>query len=124
MKSLDKLTYYDRAKLLHQLFPEHIPGILDFIAGMAESIPEEEARNRAKHRSTEITSDEWLALAGNIRAVIDRYGKRLHSRSRLFAGLLFTGKNAAFCIYCFKVYCMVRKPVHYKFNQAIHLLFI
>ena len=124
MKALHKMNYPERAKLLHQLFPEYIPGLLDFIEGMAYTIPEEEDHNRAKHHMKAITFEEWLALAAHISAVIARYGGRLHTSSRLFSNQLFSGKNAAFCIYCLKVYCMTRKPVYAKFNSAIHILFI
>jgi hypothetical protein len=49
MKPLDELTSREKAKLLHELFPSEIPGLIEFIQEICNTI----------HREEDIIKLEW-----------------------------------------------------------------
>lgn len=123
MKSLDRLNNLERAALLHQLFPEAIPDLVDFIQGMCISIKEDEEMNRKAWSNGLMTFDYWLALLNQVEAAIAQYGKKLHKSHRLFADQLFDGLLACYTAYCITVYVTTKQHPNPKFTMAVDLLF-
>lgn len=123
MKTFQELKSTDKAKLLHQLFPQEIPVILEFIKGMCAAIKEDEDRNRKNWDNAFITFDFWLELIEQAESVLSVYGTRLHTSGGLFAQHLFDGYISAFSIHCITIFIHVRQHHDQKFVKAADLLF-
>lgn len=123
MKALNQLNNVEKGKLLHQLFPREMPGLIDFIQGMCEAVKENEGLNRSKWGNGLFTFDFWLGLAGQLQTVTETYGEKLHGSSSLFADQLFDGYLACFTIHCIVTYSTVIKHGESKFVKAVDLLF-
>ncbi|MBE9598695.1 hypothetical protein D3C87_299100 [compost metagenome] len=123
MKSLDQLNNLERGALLHQLFPNEMPDLLDFIEGMCISIKEDEEGNRKVWKLGLMTFDFWLSLLNQVEAAIKQYGKKLTKSHRLFTDQLFDGLLACFTIHCITVYVTLKQHPNPKFTKAVELLF-
>lgn len=123
MKPLEKLINVEKGMLLHQLFPQEVPALLEFVEGMCIAIQEQEALHRSKWNNGIFSFDFWLSLIRNVESNIQQYGNKLHKNSRLFSDQLFDGHNALFLVHCLEVYTTTRKHPNKKFVTAINLLF-
>lgn len=124
MKPIEKLTNVERARLLHQLFPQEMPAFVKYVKGVAEIAINEQEQHKAKWTNHLLTFDFWLTLATTIDRIIDKYADRLPKSNRLFADQLFDGYNAMFMLHCLETYTTIHKSENEKFNQAISLLFL
>lgn len=122
MKTLFNFTNVDKAALLHQLFPDEIPALLDFITGMCQSIKESEDRNRAAWDNGFMPFDFWLGLLNRSEAMIAEKRALLIKSRLVFAEQLFSDHKAIFLNHCISVYTTVRKHPNPKFTLAIDLL--
>jgi len=120
MKALDKLDYIERAKLLHNLFPNEIPAFLEFtLAAAGETVASLPAWNRQDRVS--INSPEyWCYLAGNINTVIKANKLLLTKDSKRFSESLFAGTDALFMVHCLQRYT---SQLDTKFKTAVDLFF-
>ena len=123
MKALKYLTNADKAILLHQLFPEEIPALLEFIKNMSISLIKEQVHHRKSWDNNLFSFDQWLLLVGQTVGIIDGYGKKLHRRHRLFSDQLFDGYIACYTNHCVTVFATTTEHRNRKFIQAIQLLF-
>lgn len=123
MKPLENLTNVEKARLLHELFPQEIPALLDFIFDMCLTIQEDEQLLRRKWDNGLLTVEAWLSFAEEVRIKIDRYKNKLHTQSRLFSDQLFDGYAALYTVHCMVSYTKVKKLGNPKFTLAIDLLF-
>lgn len=123
MKPLENLRNVEKARLLHELFPLEIPALLAYTGSLCTTIQEEEQLLRSQWDNGIFTVDAWLSLVEAVRAKIERYGKRLHTQSRLFADQLFDGYTALYMVHCMTLYTTIRQHGNHKFVSAIDLLF-
>jgi len=123
MKSFHELKNTDKARLLHQLFPDEIPALLEFIKGMCAAIKEDENRNRQNWDNAFITFDFWLELIEQAESVLGVYDTRLHTNDKLFAQHLFDGYISALSTHCIRIFISVRQHCDQKFVKAADLLF-
>lgn len=123
MKSLEELMNVEKGRLLHQLFPAEIPAFLLFVAGMSETIEEEQGRIKAKWDNRLLEFEFWLSLSRDAAKKLARYGNRLHGNRRLFAEQLFDGYTAAYLSHCLLQYTQTRKHSNEKFALAVQLFF-
>ena len=122
MKALTNFTNVDKAALLHQLFPEEIPELLDFITGMCQSIREDEQRNREAWDGGFMPFDYWLGLGNSSEKLITERHALLVKSWRIFSEQLFSDYKAIFLNHCISCYTKVRKHPDPKFTLAIDLL--
>ena len=122
MKALTDFTNVDKAALIHQLFPEEIPALLDFITGMCQSIKEDEQRNRAAWDGGFMSFDFWLGLLNSSEVIIAEKRKSLIKSRLVFSEQLFSDHKAIFLNYCISMYVTVRKHPNPKFTLAVELL--
>lgn len=113
----------DKARLLHQLFPEHMPELIGFIEGICLTIIEDEKLLRARWQYKTIDFDQWLTLSQIIFARISQNREGLTVEPELFAQRLFSGDFAAFSTDCIQSYTQVRKHPDEKFTQAVDFFF-
>ena len=123
MKPLENLINVDKARLLHELFPKEIPALLEYINSMCLSIQDDEQLTRNQWENGLLTVEAWLSFVAEARSKINKYGKRLHTQSRLFADQLFDGYTALYMVHCMTLYTTTRKHNNRKFMLAIDLLF-
>ncbi len=123
MKSLEQLVNVEKAKLLHELFPQEIPALLAYADRLCMTIQEEEQLLRTKWDNGLFTVDAWLSFVKEAGNKIHKYGGRLYTQSRLFADQLFDGYLALYMVHCLTLYTTTRQHENRKFVQAIDLLF-
>jgi hypothetical protein len=124
MKPIEQLINVERARLLHELFPDEIPALLQFVKGMCETIREEKTMLSEKWENHLFTFTFWQSLIIDIEKRIDRYGKKLETDSHLFADQLFDGNNAFLMAHCLHQYVTLWKHPNTRFSLAVNLLFL
>lgn len=122
MKPLDKLINVEKAKLLHELFPQEIPALLEYIRNMCLTIQEDKQLIQRWNNGL-LTVEAWLSLVKEAMSKIEKYGKRMHTQSRLFADQMFDGYVALYTVHCLTLYTTTQKHGNKKFAQSIDLLF-
>ena len=123
MKPLENLINVEKARLLHELFPQEIPALLEYVNDMCLTIQEDEQLTRNQWENGLLTVEAWLSFVEEVRNKIERYGKRMHKQSRLFADQLFDGYIAIYMVHCMILYTTIRKHPTHKLSLAIDLLF-
>lgn len=124
MKPLNNLNNVERAKLLHELFPNEIPAILKFVKSLSITIEEEKAMLSRKWDNQLFSFAFWLSLAKDAEKKIDQYGEKLHKSSRLFADQLFDGYAALYLAHCLIQLTSQQEHENKKFVKAVELLFV
>ncbi|MEJ7678758.1 MAG: hypothetical protein WKG06_13045 [Segetibacter sp.] len=123
MKPLDNLNNVERAKLLHELFPDEIPAILKFVKSLNITIEEEKEMLNSKWDNQLFSFAFWLSLAKDAEKKINQYGDKLHKSSRLFAGQLFDGYAALYLSHCLVQLTHQQKHQNIKFAKTVEVLF-
>jgi hypothetical protein len=123
MKPLEKLSNVEKGRLLHQLFPQEIPELLEFVLGMCVAIRGQEAMHREEWNNGIFGFDFWLSLIKNTQEHIEQYGKGLHKSSRLFSDQLFDGYMALYMTHALTTYTSTLQHPQHKFITAVDLLF-
>ena len=123
MKPLDKCTNVEKAKLLHQLFPNEIPNLLQFVQGIAQSIKEDEESSRQAWKNGLFTFDFWLSLVVDVETRIEKYGDKLYNSSSLFADQLFDSFLSYFMTYSLILFTTIQQHPNKDFTKAVDLLF-
>jgi hypothetical protein len=123
MKPLDNLNNVERAKLLHELFPNEIPASLKYVKSLSITIEEEKEILNSKWDNQLFSFAFWLSLAKDAERKIDQYGEKLHKSSRLFADQLFDGYAAFYLAHCLIQHTSQQEHQNKKFTKAVGLLF-
>ncbi|WP_423147853.1 hypothetical protein [Rubrolithibacter danxiaensis] len=123
MKPLSNLTNIEKAKLLHQLFPDEIPALLEFVQNMCVTIKEQEQLHREQWENGLFSFDFWLSQLYEAEQKINHYGIRLSKSVQLFADQLFEGYLAVYLVHCLMVYTTTRQHPNIRFAKAVDLLF-
>ena len=123
MKPLEKLINVEKAKLLHELFPQEIPALLSYVSQVCATIREDTQLIREQWDNGLLTVEAWLSFTEEVDKKIKRYGNYLYKQSRVFADQLFDGYLSLYMVHCLNLYITTRQHENYKFVQAIDLLF-
>lgn len=123
MKPLNNLNTVERAKLLHELFPDEIPDILKYVKCLSITIEKEKEMLNSKWNNQLFSFAFWLSLAKDAEKKIDQYGEKLHKSSRLFADQLFDGYAALYLAHCLIQLITQQEYQNKKFAKAVQLLF-
>ncbi|MGV3766775.1 MAG: hypothetical protein ACO1NW_11660 [Chitinophagaceae bacterium] len=123
MKPLEQLINAEKARLLHQLFPQEIPALLDYTRSLCTTLQEETQLTANPWDNSLFTSQQRRDIIRQAAHRIGKYGHLLHTRSRLFADQLFDGHTAVFMVHVLTLYTTTRQHDNHKFAQAISLLF-
>ncbi|WP_018612078.1 hypothetical protein [Segetibacter koreensis] len=122
MKPLNKLTPLEKAELLFELFPQEMPGLIEFSTELTQSIidnPEEMKKSINLLHSTPF----WFQLVHKAKINFDTYGNSLAEISSLFSKQLFDRYDHIYASYCLHQYLIKEKWTNRKFRDAIMLLF-
>jgi hypothetical protein len=124
MKPLNNCNNTDKGKLLHELFPDEIPQLLDHIREVCIDLK----ANREAYQSTWdfglMTFDTWLSLAEKAEVLINKHRTNMIKSSKIFSEQLFHS-------YDYMVLFVNDRIVKYadkmsdksKFKKAVDLLF-
>jgi hypothetical protein len=123
MKPLTELTQADKAKLLHDLFPQDVPALLKYLKGVCEAMQDNPQVYHQLLDNRFASIDEWQSYTMDMNRRLEQYGNRFSTRSRLFGDQLFDGALTVFTLYCLKLYTQTVKHPNEKFTAAIKLLF-
>jgi len=123
MEPIHKLSDVQRGWLLHELFPEEIPGLLNYVRNLCQVLREDEAVNRAAWTNQTYPFDRWLKMADETARRLDRQQSQLERGSRRFADQLFYGDNAYFMAYAMHLYATTQKLPNDDFTLLIRILF-
>jgi hypothetical protein len=123
MKPLTKLSNVERSKLLFELFPEEMPKFVDFIKALTQAIIEDPSKLKSKAIEQIHTTEFWQELVNDTQGRLDKYGKRLAKRTKLFSDQLFDGYNSIYTGYCLHQYISKNGSLNRKFRYAVLLLF-
>ncbi len=123
MKPLEQLINVEKGKLLHELFPDEIPPLLQHIKETGSLIDRDKDTIKAQWTNGLLTADFWFTLSGNANRIIDKYEPKLEKSSRLFADQLFDGYTAIYTVECIVRYVSSR-TANKKFMNAVVMLFM
>ncbi len=124
MKPLNNCNNTEKGKLLHELFPDEIPQLLDHIREVCADLKV----NREAYKSTWdfglMTFDTWLSLAEKAEVIINKHRTNMIKSSKIFSEQLFHS-------YDYMVLFVNERIVKYadkmsdksKFKKAVDLLF-
>ena len=126
MRPLRNMSASDKAKLLHELFPEDIIAFIVFEKFVAMAFQRDNESYREKWHAEEnrFNFDYWLTLVDDAKIRIERQEKEMARWSEVFAEQLFDGFTAYFSIYCLERFTASDKCHNQKMIQAIELLFV
>lgn len=123
LKKIKKMTIVERARMLHELFPDEIPGLINYVDGMCSTILEDTEANKELWKITVLPFNLWLEQLKAVQNEIHTYREKLHQKSTLFADLLFDGYRACFLIDCLRIYISTQKHSNWKFSAMLEILF-
>jgi hypothetical protein len=123
MKPLEQLINVEKGKLVHELFPDEMPALLQHIKETGSLIDRDKDEIKAHWENGLLTADFWFTLSNNANRIIDKYGAKLEKSSRLFADQLFDGYTAIYTVECIVKYAS-SKAANKKFMNAVAMLFM
>ena len=122
MKPLDELTTQEKAKLLHELFPEEMSALIEFIQETCSMIEREKDIIKLEWENQLLTAEFWFDLSAKVNDIIEQHGNKLGKSSRFFSNQFFNGPVVILIVDCISKYGSA-KANHAKFAKAVELLF-
>jgi len=96
MKTTQNLTNAEKAKLLHELFPDELPLFLEFLNRVCADF-EENKEEHAKHwNNAFLPFHFWLHLSNETARILEKYRFHLARYSRPFSEKLFSTYTSLF----------------------------
>ncbi|WP_139112956.1 hypothetical protein [Mucilaginibacter sp. PPCGB 2223] len=123
MQPLKMLNNVQKARLLHTLLINEIPGFLGYLKELTEAVLNDKERIKAEWKDQLFGVDFWFELAEEVQRVTAKYPKDLHKSSGVFADQLFDGYTAIFTVHGLTQYVALGKHTEPKFKPAVDLLF-
>lgn len=124
MKTFDAFTNTDKARLLHEWFPDEIPVLLRFIENRTQIVQrnKEQLEKKWNRQNELIDFSVWLQSAIDIQKRIHKNDTKLIKNNHLFTEQLFYMPEVFFTVDCLIMFALCRQPSA-KFKQTILLLF-
>lgn len=121
MKALNEMINPEKGKMLAELFPGEIEGMLNAIIKMRNTMAESKEEIVANWDNPLFTVEFWYRLATEVSRIVDKEKDRLLN-PRLFAEKLFPGFHAVFTIHCIMTYANIERK-DTKFWHLANALF-
>lgn len=121
MKALDELTNAMKGRLLFELLPHEMPGLLDHLAAVCADFRTNQEAYKKNWRNGFMPFDYWFSLSEECAALLKKHGHTMRKNSKVFSDQLFYGYTALFVNDR-----MVKYSAHSgseKFKQAVALLY-
>jgi hypothetical protein len=123
MQPLKLMTNVQKARLLHSLLNNEIPGFLGYLYELTETVLNDRERITAEWKDQLFSVDFWFELAEEVQKVMAKYPKELFRSSAVFADQLFDGYTAIFTAHALTQYVANSRNTDPKFKPAVDLLF-
>ncbi|MES2454003.1 MAG: hypothetical protein V4594_00605 [Bacteroidota bacterium] len=123
MKSINQYNNVEKARTLHQLFPNEMKAFIAFTKAHAENTIAQKEELARQWDSEPFQFDFWLTLAEEVIKKTKFYNGKLVTNSKLFAEQLFDGYLAIYTNNCFDLYAKQAECSN-KFKQAITLFIL
>jgi hypothetical protein len=111
-----------KARLLHALFYQEIPTLLEFLDTQCHIIDDSRDEIIDNWKLNLISAAMWLELAEETQRVLNKFGKGLRTSSEVFSEQLFAGYGAVFMSHQLLQY-IENSPIDPKFKTAVDLFF-
>ncbi|WP_316835041.1 hypothetical protein [Pedobacter nutrimenti] len=122
MKPLHELSNTEKGKLLADLFPDELEGMVEMISGFSHYTINHKQEITTNWSNGFITPDFWCGLAAEVVQLINRHRYSMIRSSKVFSDQLFYGNTAVFTIDCIRK-CAQSEGAPEKFKIAVDLLF-
>jgi len=122
MKTLIDINSTEKARLLHELFPQEIPDLIQFIKATCADTQQHADRYRAEWNDDVVPFESWLKWAQLTGESIARLGHDMQRSSRVFSDQLGYGPAADFVNDCIMRYAGGHANDE-KFKLAVQLLY-
>lgn len=122
MKDLKNLINSEKAKLLHDLFPQEVPPLLDFIDAGNHKLEIEQEAIRKEWDFGLMSFDQWFRLSRETADLLKRHRSNMIRSSRVFSDQLFFSYTALYVTDCIVKYADSESNSP-KFKLAVALLF-
>jgi hypothetical protein len=122
MKALNTLTGSEKARLLHELFPQEMPELLDNIERFCRDFKAEKEFYREKWSSGFMSFDYWQSLSEETAGLVKKHKHSMLKSSRVFSDQLFFSYTSLFVTDRIIKYAEQYSKEE-KFKQAVALLF-
>ncbi len=123
MQPLRMLNNVQKARLLHSLLIQEIPGFLEYFQSLTYTMLNDRERIAAEWQDQMFGVEFWFELAGEVQGVMVKYPKDLYKSANVFADQLFDGYRAIFSAHALMRYIALGRNTDPKFRPAIELLF-
>jgi hypothetical protein len=123
MQPLKLLSNVQKARLLHSVLIQEIPGFLGYLHALTETVLNDRERITADWKDKMFSIDFWFELAEQVQRVIAKYPKDLYKSAHVFADQLFDGHTAIFTAHVLMQYVAPGKNTEPKFKPAVERLF-
>jgi len=120
MKALNQLMGSEKARLLHELFPEEIPLLIEDIAAFCEDFKANKAVYRPLWKNGFMSFDYWQGLAEETAGILKKHKHGMKS-SRVFSDQLYFTYTSLFVTD--RILKYADKCDNEKFRLAAQLLF-
>jgi hypothetical protein len=123
MKSISQYNNVEKARALHQLFPNAVKGFIAFAKAHAQNTIDQKDELSKNWGSQPFNFDFWLQLAEEVVKKTKFYNGKLVTNSKLFSEQLFDGYLAIYTNNCFDLYSR-QDDCPAKLKQAIALFIL
>jgi len=122
MKSLTQLDNSGKARLLHELFPEEIPAVLEDLQKVCADIQQKQDAYRQRWDFGLVSFDEWLYLCRETADTLKKHKFTMVKNSRVFSDQLTFGYKVLFANDRF-IKCAQSLNTNKKFKQMVEILY-
>lgn len=122
MKTLENLTNTEKARLLHDLFPDEIRLFLEDLTNVCSDIENNKDEHSKKWNIGWLTFNYWLSLANETAGILKSHKFNMIKSSRVFSDQLFFTYTSLFVNDRIVKYAE-HKSQNEKFKIAVNLLY-
>jgi len=122
MKALEDLTNTEKARLLHDLFPEELALFLEHLIKVCADLEERKDEHLKKWDSGFMSFSYWLSLSNETAEILKRHKFNMVKSSRVFSDQLFFNYTSLFVNDRIVKYAE-HKSENNKFKIAVNLLY-
>lgn len=124
MTALSNLNNIGKARLLHELFPDEIPQLLDHIREVCADLKANQEAYKSTWDFGLMTFDTWLSLAEKAETLINRHRINMIRNSKTFSEQLFHSYDYTVLFVNDRIVKYAEsKSENNKFKQAVTLLY-
>ncbi len=121
MNALEQLTNTERVRLLHELFPDEIPDLLDDILGFCMVVREHPETYKSAWDSPMFTFEQWSYMSGQTEKLINKHRFSMERSCRIFSEQLTFGYEVFFVID--RIVKYAENSSNRKLKLAVEMLF-